>query len=706
MATTRQETIPSPSDPLAGALAAWRKQVEGELKGVPFEKKLLTRTPEGIALRPLYTRADVGKVPHLAVQPGEAPYLRGFHPPAPATGRRWECSQEICAQRPYEYNRALLADLMTGQDSVALMPDLATRAGMDPDEAPAELAGEGGVSLLDADDVSAALRGVDLAAVPLHVNAGAEPLALAALVLEEARARGVPATQLRGSLTADPVGFAVETGLVPSEWPVLLDQLAGWTRWAANQAPGVRTIGIDASLWADAGGTAVQELAFALATAVDYARALGSRGLTVDDVAPRIRFTFAAGPQFFMEIAKFRAWRLLWTRALVALGAPASAAKGAAVHARTGRWNQTLLDPQVNLLRGTTAALSAVLGGVDSLHVAPFDAASGRTDDISRRIARNVHTLLAEEFHFTAPADAAGGSWCVEALTDELARKAWVVFQDLEKRGGMINAVQSGEPQQWVAAAAADKIAGLATRRNALVGTNIFPNLRDKLPPSRRPEREALRITRGRAARERRGSNVIPNVGTQGWPDCLTAARAAARDGATIGQLARLGRAKIVPGAKVPALSLQRGAEPFEMLRARALALRDKPRVFLAKMGPVAQHKARADFTLGFFGVGGFEALAKRTFESAEDAAIAAVESGAQVAVLCSTDDTYPELVPTFARAVKAAKPGISVVVAGLPADPALVSGFRAAGVDEFIHVRANVIELLGKFIAAMEASS
>jgi methylmalonyl-CoA mutase len=347
-----------------------------------------------------------------------------------------------------------------------------------------------------------------------------------------------------------------------------------------------------------------------------------------------------------------------------------------------------------------------VLGGVDSLHIAPHDEASGRTDDISRRIARNIHTLLAEEFHFTAPADAAGGSWCVESLTDELARQAWSVFQAVERQGGMIKALEAGEPQRLVAAASADKAAALATRRSTLIGTNIFPNLRDKLPASRRAEREARRITRGRAAQERRGATGLAPVEGQAWPECLQAARAAARDGATIGQLSRLGRKRAESGPALPPLAVHRAAEPFEVLRSRAAELREKPRVFLAKMGPVAQHKARADFTLGFFAVGGFEALAKRSFDHVEEAAKAAVESGAPVTVLCSTDETYPELVPAFARAVKAAKPGLTVVVAGLPADAAVVAAYRAAGVDEFIHVRADVVALLGKLLAQMEVSS
>lgn len=697
--------LPAPTtESLSAALATWRRQVEAELKGVPFEKKLLTRTPEGVTLRPLYTRADVAGVPHLDTQPGEPPYLRGFHPADKP--RRWECCQEIAAQRTHEFNRALLAALSSGQDSVALTPDRATRAGLDPDEAGADLVGEDGLSLIDIDDVRTALRDVDLGTIPLHVRGGADVLPVAALVLAEVRHRGVRLDTLNGSITADPFAAWLENGSLPSEWPALQDQLAGWTRWAAANAPRLRTIGIDLGVWHEAGASATQELAYALASAVEHLRALMSRGLNPEDVLPRMCFSFAVGPQFFIEVAKFRAWRLLWTKLVTAIGAPPTAAATVAVHARTGRWNQSLLDPQVNLLRVTTAALSAVLGGIDSLHVSPSDEITGRTDETSRRIARNVHTLLAEEFHTLVPADAAGGSWMIESLTDELARAAWALFQDIEKNGGMIASMLQGRPQDAVAKVAAGKAAALATRKTGLVGTNVYPNLRDKLPPSHRAEREAFHLARARATKERRETLATGTCEPRPWPECMQAAIAAARDGATIGQLARLVRSKRTDAHPIARLWPRRAAVPFEQLRARAAALKERPRVFLAKMGPIAQHKARADFSAGFFAVGGFESIGKQSFETAEDAARAAVDSRAPVTVLCSTDETYPELVPAFARAVKSARPTMLVVLAGLPADPAVVQQYRDAGVDEFVHLRADAPELLGHLIDRIEAVS
>jgi methylmalonyl-CoA mutase len=696
------------TDSLTIAFAQWKKAVEAELKGASFDKKLVTRTFEGLPLQPLYTRADLAGLPHLQCKPGEAPYLRGLRLPA-GPKRWWEACQEIAAERPSDFNTALLAGLKCGQDSAALTPDQATRAGLDPDEAPAGTVGLEGVSIADGHDLATALAGVDFTAVPVHVRAGADALPLAALFLELARERSFAWEKLSGSMTADPLGEWIEHGSLPASLDQLYDSLAGWTSWAAGHAPQLRTIGVNGAVWGDAGGTAVQELAFALAAAVEYLRTLDGRGVRPATAAPRMRFRFTTGPQFFTEIAKFRAFRPLWARVLSAFGAEGAAAGGSTVHARTVRWNKTLLDPHVNMLRVTTEALSAVLGGVDSLHIAPFDEVTGATDDFSRRIARNLHALLAEEFHFTGTTDPAGGSWYAEKLTDDLARKAWALFQDIEKRGGLAAALQSGHPQQLVAAATTEKNDAVTRRRLGLVGTNLFPNLKEK-PLAPHGLSSGLQSIRARAIRDRRGPAPAP-VAAPAWPARFAAALAAARGGATVGQLARLARGGMsAQPVAVARVAPWRAALSFENLRLAAGAFTQRtgsrPRVFVAKIGPVLQHKARADFTAGFFGVGGFEPIAKQTFDTAESAALAAVASGAPIAVLCSTDDTYPALVPVFVKTIKAAKPGFVVVLAGLPADPAQAAAFKQDGIDEFIHVRANVCEILARFLGQIGALS
>ncbi len=619
---------------LSAALAQWRKTVESELKGVPFEKKLVTRTPEGTALQPLYTRLDLAGVPDLGAAPGKAPFLRGTAV-SNAAGRTWEYCQEIPAATAEEFNRALLGALMQGQNSVSLPANFAA----------------------DSAATAQALDKVAIDCVPVHLDTGAAAQPTASNYLAAVEARGIEKAKLTGSVSADPLGEWVRNGKLAAPLAAQLDALAEWTSAAQIAAPALRTVGVSTVAWSDAGATATQELAFALAAGVEYLRELARRDVTVATTAARMRFSFAVGPQFFSEIAKFRAFRLLWARVMAAFGAGA-AAKDVVVHARTGTWNKTLHDVHVNMLRVTTEACSAVLGGVDSLHVSPFDEVCGASDEISQRIARNVHTLLAEEFHFTDTSDPAGGSWYVEKLTDDFARRAWKLFQEIEALGGYAAALRSGMPQKLVNASAADKDDAISKRRAGLIGTNLFPNLREKPPVAKAPDASAA--------------------------------------------------TSAVAYEEIATVKARRAAEGFEELRRAADGFAQRtgarPKVFVAKIGPVKQHKARADFTAGFFAVGGFEMAGKAAFETAEAAAQAAVVSGAPIAVLCSTDETYPELVPAFGKALKTAKPEVAFVLAGLPADAALTTTFREAGVDEFIHVRANVREVLAKFLKKIGA--
>lgn len=666
---------------LTDAYTRWKKTVEAELKGADFDKKLVTRTFDGTTLQPLYTRADVKGLSGLDSAPGNAPFLRGVRA-AGYRGERWEVAQEILAATPGELNAALLADLNRGQNAVVINL-------------------QGAPALSELGELTKALEGVDLSAIPLHVCGGGDALPAAALLLSYARTRRVAWGKLHGSITADPLAAWASAGSLPCEYAASLDALAAWTKWAAKHAQHLGTIGVNSTIWGDAGATPAQELGFALASAAEYLRELSRRRVELQTAAERIRFGFAIGPQFFTEVAKFRALRPLWTRVLSAFGVPIERAAAARVHARTGRWNKTLLDPHVNMLRVTTEAASAVLGGCDSLHIAPFDEVTGATNDFSRRIARNVHTLLAEEFGFTQTADAAGGSWYVEKLTDEIARQAWKVFQTVEGLGGMAAALRKGHPQQVVAEAAAQKSGAVAMRRLGLIGTNLFPNLKEKP------------LTAGKAAASQ---PIAANTGTWAmpaakatWSARFEAALAAASAGANLGALAAFSPASGKPEASIKPVAPWRASAVIEHLRAAADAFAKsngaRPRVFLAKMGPVLQHKARADFSAGFFAVGGFEVLAKQSFETAEAAAEAAAKSGAPVAVLCSTDETYPALVPAFTAAAKQANPKLTVVLAGKPADAALTETFVRAGVDEFIHVRADVPALLGNLLKKIGAS-
>lgn len=669
----QENNASNPTASLDSALTAWRAQIDKDLKGADFTKRLVTRTPEGIALQPLYTRADLPSTLDPTEKPTQAPYRRGWN--YQSTCRRLQAIRRPDAAA---YNKALLEGLMNGQDAVALP----RTDSVGSDWAPRSL-----------DELTTALDKVDLTAVPLHLSSGADPLGAASLVLGLAKSREIGADKLTGSVAADPIGEAAKEGEYPEDDTVLLDNLAGWTRWCATHAPGLRTVAVDATVWNKAGANAVQELAFALGTLVEYLRELSGRDLEDSTVLQHTLVTFGVGPKFFTELAKFRAWRVLVTKLLGGLEVDPAAARGMAVHAATSEWSKTQLDAHANMLRSTTESLSAVLGGVDGLQIASFDEPRGENSVMGERISRNLHAIVGEEFGFNEPQDAGGGSWYIESLTDQLARAAWDLFREVEKLGGMRAALKAGWPQEQVAAIVTQRDKGYAVRRDGLIGSNLFPNLQDKLP-----EETAANFAKDAAASQ---------VGARSWPDCLTGALSAVRDGVPVADAAPSSE-EAVPTVTFAPLTPYRAAAAFESLRRRAEAIGQRrgriPTALLLKMGPVKQYKPRADFSAGFVSVGGFKPLTKDSFADASEAAVAAIDGDADVAVICSTDDTYPELVPDIARAIKAAKPDMPIVLAGMPREEALVQCFKDAGVNEFIHVRANVPEILGRLLGALES--
>lgn len=680
-------------------LDEWQAECVKLLKGVPFEKKMYTGTYEGITLRPMYTEADVASLPHAGSLPGQAPFVRGAH----ALGYRqapWQVAQELPYPTAEEFNAALVDDLACGQDAVVLVIDEAGQAGLDPGQAGAGKVGRGGTSVASLADLRVALDKVDLAAHPLHVESGSAALVYAALLVALAKEKGVDPTRLRGSVGFDPLRGLVELGRLPLSLDKAYDELAVLTKWSAANAPGLQTVSASGHAFHDGGANAVQELAFTLAAAVHHLRELESRGVDVATAAPRIRVSLSVGTHFFLEIARLRAARWLWSRVVEAAGG-GEAAQTLTLHARTSRFGLTVLDPHVNILRGTTEAMAAILGGVDSLCVAPFDGAIGLPDTFSRRIARNTHTILREESHLDLVTDPAGGTWYVEALTAEIAEAAWELFQEVEAFGGLVGALKEGWVQAQVASVAAERRTNLAMRRDVLVGTNMYANPREQVCPGRDMDAFALHPNRSRDVQAGRVGDAeahdLDVILTIPADDVFAAIAAAAAKGVTVGELCRALRHDGDAHLQVEPIVPWRAGEMFESLRlavmAKAAADAGAATVFCANLGDVARYMPRLDFTRGFFQTGGFTVLADRFFGGPEDAAAAARESGARTAVIVGLDATYVEQAAAVAAALKVA--GVeTVILAGLPAD--LIVALKAAGVDEFIHVRSDAHAVLG----------
>ncbi|GAB4173754.1 MAG: methylmalonyl-CoA mutase family protein [Terrimicrobiaceae bacterium] len=662
----------------AASVDDWRKAAEESLKGAPIEKKLFTKTHEGLTLRPIYTSEDVAAL--AEAWPGLPPFTRGTrpapHPPLVA--------QEVPLGMPKAFNEAVLSDLMRGQDALAIHLDVASRCGLDPSEADTSEVAMCGLSLACLDDAQKAFDKIEPSAITTLLWAGATPLPMLGLLT--AHSAG-----WQGGVLGDPLGEYACHGSLPLAWDDAFEEIAASIRWSRTHGERLRTVGVSASIWAEAGGTAVEELAFGLATAVEYLRELDSRGISAADSAGQFVFTYSLGSHVFMQIAKLRAARTLWSKVLTACGAGDIPAF---VHGRGSIFNKSRLDPYTNMLRATAEAFSGVIGGVDSLHVAAFDETVRVPGEFSRRIARNVHTILSEECEFAAVADAAGGSWFVESLTTELAGKAWELFQEVEAKGGMKAALIEGFPQEVVVKAAEARRGAAACRRDGWIGVNLFPN------PTEIPLEEDAPIDRRTLHAERAAfiEGIRPHAVSR-VERSVEGVAGAFLAGATLSQVGEVLPRSAVTEPEIRRLSFRRIAEDYEALRANALrAIKTTgkaPVVWLANFGPAKQHKARADFSAGFFAAGGFDVRQGAGAASPEDAARAAIDSKAPVVVLCSTDETYPDLVPDTVAAIKARRPKTIVILAGYPTEH--VEVFRAAGVDDFIHIRLNCLQFLAQ---------
>lgn len=715
----------------------WKSAAEALLKGAPFDKRMLTPTPEGITLQPIYRREDLLKLGFADTLPGADGYLRGTR----AEGYRnelWQIAQEISVAEPEAFNAALIADLQRGQDALNIVLDEASARGLDPSLAHSGECGKSGLSLSCLNDLETAFKDLLPDAVSYHFQSGLAGFAVVAFFETWLNAQARPGVAsrdgsacisaadrsntarfdkkaIRGSLNIDPVAHLAQNGSLPVPLDQLYDEMAGLAAHYTARRPDFLAVGVSSLPWHEAGASAVDELAAALATGLAYLRALVKRGLCASDAAKQIRFTFAIGGNFFMELAKFRVARFLWARIVRELGGDKEAQK-IRLHARSGRYNKTVHDPYVNMLRTTTEALCGAVGGADSLTIGAFDEVIRPGDTFSRRVARNTQIILQEECELTGVIDPAGGSWFIESLSDELGKKTWAAFQQIESEGGVVAALEKGTLQERIAATRKAREAALAKRTASLVGTNKYPNLAEKDLPKAPFDANAFRMSRTNeiAAAKAKGDAALRAAALRAAAEqssplrpsvrsLIDALSTAATQGATLSQLlsaVRYGgeaqpskaQEKAAAALQVTPLPKLRLAHRFEALRSASDAYRREnghgPQIFLINWGALRRHKARADFTRDFFETGGFEIVPGAGFTDVQEAAKAFAQSGAQIAVLCGHDEDYAAKAAEVFAAARKASPQARLVLAGFPgeAEPA----FREAGMDDYIFIKSD----------------
>ena len=636
----------------------WEEVAQSSLKGRPLSSLEVT-THEKVVVKPLYTAEDV---------PLETPQIVG------ARSGSTEVASPIDLRDPKGTVGRIVEARDAGADALWIWVDRrSTNWGK-----------------LTAG--SFALFQEAATGAPIYLDARAAAPTLAALLIASTSRLDRSLEDLAGGFDIDPLGVLAADGKLPTSLVGSFDLMAECLRWTEDLAPRMRTVAVSTLPHARAGSTAQQDLAITIATGVAYLRAMEQRGLSPELVCRRLRIVTAVGRDLFMETAKLRALRALWARIAEVSGIP-NAVATIPIHTITSPRCLTVRDPWVNLLRGTAATYTAVIGGADVVTVLPFDSVSGQSDSFARRLAINTSTILREEGHVDRVSDPAAGSYLVESLTSDLCTAAWEEFQRIEATGGMVNHLSSGALARELADSLAAKRRSVATLRDPVTGVSSFPNI----------EEEA--IHRIRATRDPRPSpdDVPTAVHRAVGADIgsFTAALEAAHGGISAAELVDVLKGSDEADSIAP-VATEREARPFEALRdisdRHAASAGVKPRVFVAAIGPPSETRAATTFITNLLAAGGIIAVLGDELEDPGALAAAFAASGSRAAVICPATDSAPEAVPLLAREIKALR-ARRLLVAANPGR--MESAWREAGVDGFVNRNVNAVGLLGDLLEA-----
>ncbi|WP_158736037.1 methylmalonyl-CoA mutase family protein [Alteribacillus sp. YIM 98480] len=667
---------------------AWYEAAQASLKGKSVEKLLYTKTDEGITLKPLYREEDRENLPYADTLPGQPPHIRGIHA-ASEGSLPWEVAQAVWERTPEAASQEIKEGLQKGQHAVNLGWNAGVKEGreMEGDEI-----SDTGILVSDAEDMLTLFQSVDLENTPIYFETGADPLPLFSLWAAALQKAGV-SSPASGSAASDPLGSWVKAGKLPAPLSTCYDHAAEIIKWCENRSIHVKTVLISSEPYHNSGASAVEELAYTMAAAVSYIKALNDRGISPEKSVSYFQFRFPAGSNFFMEIAKFRAARGLWSNIQSAFGI-GEEKRSMSLQGTTSKRTKTVNDPYVNMLRATTEAFSAVAGGADCLEVTPFDAAFQRPSSFAKRIARNTQIIIQEEAYLGRIMDPAGGSYYVEKLTHELAEKAWSLFQEIEASGGLAQSLLDGKVQERVAKGRKQKEEQVQKQRKVYVGVNKYPDINEKAV-SVKPEDDEKQVSSFLENNQSKKRNRAGLEWKKGEKSILEEAIDAAAKGALISELAQHYSSQ---NSFITPLPPVREAETFENLRQSAATYEKKTNkplsALLVTLGPFADHKARADFSTGFLQTGGFHVKQTEGTEDAEQASAAAISREESIVVLCGQDGAYEALAAGIIESIKEKTPEKIVLLAGkLSEDQENILSDK--GLDGTIHRHSNVYKTL-----------
>ncbi|MEO1206118.1 MAG: methylmalonyl-CoA mutase family protein [Pseudomonadota bacterium] len=625
----------------------WRALVDKALKGSDFEKRLVSKTADGLRIEPLYARRT-----------GATPII------PEVTGAPWRVSARVDHPDVATASDLALNDLMNGVETLTLVfPGGRSARGF-------------GIGCETVADLDATLKGVDLSMIRLRLDPAPAARIHAALVAALVAKRGDDPAGLDIEFGMNPIGSLTTSGLLPAPWAYMAEKLAEAAADLKKRSFGGPFVTCDTRPYHEAGASDAQELATALAMGVCYLRALTENGIAADEASRMLAFTVAIDADQFAGIAKLRALRRLWARVEEACGVQPSPVR---INAETAWRMMSARDPWVNMLRTTMATFAAGIGGADTCTVLPYTSPLGLPDGFARRIARNQQSVLIEESNLWRVADPAAGAGGYEAMTDQLCAAAWSEFQSIESEGGIIGTLTSGTLQARIADMHAKRAQDVATRKAPLTGTSEFPKLDeisvDVLDVSVLPQRGAPSMKAGPPP--------------QTFAEMVEALGQGAARGDVTGTLSPSGvKADVLPSLRL--------GEAYEALRdasdAHLEATGARPAVFLACLGPIAQHTVRSTWIKNLMAAGGIEAEQHAGFETADAAVDGFKQSGATIACICSSDAIYADMAVSAAGALKAGG-AAKVLMAGRPGEAE--ADLKAAGVDGFVFAGQDMVALL-----------
>jgi methylmalonyl-CoA mutase len=601
----------------------WEEKIKTDLKGADYEKKLIWKTDEGFEVKPYYRSENLSGLEYLQSLPGEPFFVRGNK----KIHNNWMIRQDIPVMDIGDANRIALDAVKKGADSLNLCAvDITTHKQM-----------------------NRLLNNIDLLKTNISFMSSRSYLLTLELFIYEVNQRKIESGKISGSLNFDPISYLLLHGDFYISKENNFEEAEYLLRTIEKKLPDFKAFTINGHFFPEAGSTIVQELALSIASANEFLFELTSRGISIDSVSRNLILSLGIGSDYFLEIAKLRAARLLWSKIVEQYHPKKKESLQIFIHSQTVLRNKAIFDPYVNMLRTTTEGMSAAIGNSDSISISPFDSAFSEPDDFSVRIARNQQIILKEEAYLDKVIDASAGSYYIENLTHTIGVHAWDLFLKIEERGGIIECIKSGFVQDEIEASRQKKEMNMALRKTVMIGLNQYPNLKESML-----------------------DKVIPQS-AKANPDTHS---------------------------KYRKLNLSRDAQPFEMLR---LAMeqfiasgKKKPSVYLLTFGNPAMRKARVTFATNFFGCAGYEILEETTSQTIEDGVKAVLDAKAEMVVICSSDEEYAIIAPTVVQGIKKENSAIKVIVAGYPKE--IVESLKMAGVDDFIHLHSNLIETLTKY--------